>query len=378
MNSKKFWNLFFLAIVLLLSIQGYRKIPRGPFWGLDFQNLYAFQNCENSLTPYEVSGEECGDHFGRAMYYPPLLYWSFTWVRAFDFKTAIFIWNFITILLMLWTLKVWLPTWRGPPLFFSLLLFLQVPLLFALERGNNDVLVLVLWTFIYLLYRQNKFFLSGVVGAAATLLKVYPGIPIAGLTFTFLMAKSKSLKGYLLGGILGGTVIFLLTFQNSLTYFFTVLPSWSSAMQPIHTTSHSLHSLGWPTPVVIGLSGILFCVWVYRSQRILQSDLAYVFAGWLAISTYFSRISNDYNLVTIYPLFFLLFHRTLHRDPTPGSRRGLIQWSFLWIGVLAFFGNRFLFENPLYSALSFHKLLQWSWLLCAGMPHFYTESQPQK
>ncbi len=48
---------------------------------------------------------------------------------------------------------------------------------------------------------------------------------------------------------------------------------------------------------------------MFASADGCRRDPALLFAGALAISTYFSSLSNDYNLITAYPLLIMLFIR---------------------------------------------------------------------
>src|SRR5881392_1416985 len=53
--------------LLAVSVPAARLIPASPFWGLDFQNVYAFHHCDAANDPYLATGVECGDVFGRDM-----------------------------------------------------------------------------------------------------------------------------------------------------------------------------------------------------------------------------------------------------------------------------------------------------------------------
>ena len=99
---------------------------------------------------------------------------------------------------------------------------------------------------------------------------------------------------------------------------------------------------------------------MFASARRLQSDPALLFAGALAISTYFSSLSNDYNLITAYPLLIMLFIRA---TSAPWSS---LATALLLVGLVAIVGNRalFVFSN---AAIVGHIALQWVWLLAVGL-----------
>src|SRR5580698_208147 len=104
------WGYLAVLVLCVVSIRAYTLIPgwSGAFgshpnrfaiaegawpsippwegeWGLDFQNLYTFHHCGRDHDLYAATGHACGDWLGRAMLYPPVLYWSFYWTRAFSF-----------------------------------------------------------------------------------------------------------------------------------------------------------------------------------------------------------------------------------------------------------------------------------------------------
>src|SRR5205823_15102294 len=141
-----------LAVGLLVaSVPAFRVIPFGPFWGWDLENLFVFHRCTAPAAtshwlarnaPYLLSGHACADSAGRAMYYPPLVYWSFTWLRLLPLFAAVRLWA-VVILLGVCSLPLfWLPAgerlptraWRLYLLW--LLMLAQFPVIFSIERAN--------------------------------------------------------------------------------------------------------------------------------------------------------------------------------------------------------------------------------------------------
>src|SRR5437016_5580229 len=149
-----------LLILLIGSIPAYRLIPFHAFWGLDLHNLYVFHNCESRNRPYLIAGSLCGDSLGREMFYPPFLYWCFFWLRHVSFRTAILLWTISIPIALFLSFRNWAPLSRKK-LALWLLLLVQFPVVFAMERGNSDILVVLLWTLSFVFFRSHRFFLSG-------------------------------------------------------------------------------------------------------------------------------------------------------------------------------------------------------------------------
>ena len=104
------WLGFALVLaVLFASLRSYKLIPawgaRDP--GLDLLNVYDFHHCAGHDDPYLVSGATCGDPLGRAMPYPPLMYWLQGWLRWVSFPRAWRLWSVFILLSLLWAAVVW-------------------------------------------------------------------------------------------------------------------------------------------------------------------------------------------------------------------------------------------------------------------------------
>ena len=72
------------------------------------------------------------------------------------------------------------------------------------------------------------------------------------------------------------------------------------------------------------------------ARAIARGDMALALAGALAVSTYLQATSNDYNLITTYPLLLLLFLRAQRTN----------RWTLLVLGLFAIAGDRQLFTIP--------------------------------
>lgn len=317
--TRNLWAAVFLA-VLVASIPydlGKSLLPFYRFWGVDFQNLYAFHHCELRNEPYAhpQAAEICHDAVKRPMRYPPLLYWSFLWTRPFSYPVA----------LRMWVMFILIGTYLGITCFldrealgqrriqlFVGLLFAQFPALYAIERANNDVWIVLLWGLAYLFFRRRQYFTAGALAGLAAVAKVYPAF--AAIVVVIAVAQDRrAATRFVAGMAAAGAGVCLLFARSTLTYV-RVLREFAGEMPEPSIQSHGLPAFFSPLAVVV-LGGSLFFFWTAAGRRLHragQHDL--LFAGALAIATFFSTTSNDYNLITVYPLMALLFVRSLRPD----------------------------------------------------------------
>lgn len=360
-----------IVLLLVLSIPAVGLIPFGPFLGLDFHNLVVFHDCAARDNPYVGTGFACGDAAGRDMLYPPLLYWSFVWVRLVPFATGVAIWEATIIVGLLAALTAWVPRGQrsGPEgarlaVFIGLLAF-QFPVMFAMERGNNDVLVLIAWTITLRLFVSGRFGAAGFVAGLAAALKLYPvfACVVAGLALTSWAWRDRRGRRPVLlfagGGASALALAGLAFLEQNVLYLTDQLPRFANEHPEVFVSSHPLSSIApggnmW----VLGLP--LLVVWVIAGTRLIPRDPALAFAGALAISTYFASTTNDYNLMTTYPLLLLLFLRSMRARMSP------LSFSLLLLGLVAIVGNRYLFAGS-QGAMGLHVALQWLWLMTSGL-----------
>jgi hypothetical protein len=308
--------------LLLFGLLSLRLIPfHEPFWGLDFQNIYAFETCPEALKAgiYSVSGKVCGDATGRPFIYPPAMFQSFAWVRWFTFSQALTIWDATMVAIMVGVGSTWLwldrqahSGWRTVVLaVFWLGLMVQYPFVFALERSNNDVIPIALWTVAAVMFVGRRYALSGGFAGLAIALKVYPLVATAIVVIG--MARSSRARLALLGtGVLAGALLAsVLWWHDTVHYVAVVLPEFAALTPRLTVFSHPIRSLPLPPVITMGIAVVLFGSWALASWRTLPQAPLIVFAGALAISTYFSSTSWDYNLITVYPLLLLTATRAL-------------------------------------------------------------------
>jgi hypothetical protein len=218
-----------------------------------------------------------------------------------------------------------------------LLLLLQMPMAFAVERGNIDALVIPIFMggAYFLATRRAK--IAGLFFATACWMKVYPVVPsFVILAALFLDRESRKTAFFplLSGFIAGGVGWAILLAPDSFRYVFEVLPRFASEHGGYGASSHTLYR-GWPS---LFLKLPLLGLWTYFVNRFLKRDLMLALTGALAISTFFQNLSNDYNLITTYPFLFVLMHRCLRRG------MGWADFGILLLTLQAFVGDRTLLE----------------------------------
>jgi hypothetical protein len=363
----------FLA-TMALSLPSYRLIPGWnrevagwPFtWGLDLFNVYAFHTCAGRNHPYLWTGLQCGDPLGRAMPYPPLLYWGFAWLRALSFPVARAVWAVVLAAVFVAAALTWaaLASARGRArtVAFGLALCVQFPAVFAIERGNNDAVVVAIWTLAAVLFVRGRSAAAGAAAAAAAAAKLYPlfacAIVVAGGARDVLRRKpiDPALLRWGAGFALAAVLDALLFWTDSVQYAEHVLPTFAAHLPAASLHSHSVPAtFGSYAPAV---SGAVLAAWGFASARRLRECPVDVLAGALAVSTFVARVSFDYNLVTAYPLLVVQAARCFS-DRTARLAPG----SVLALGVLGVVAHRGWFG----AHAVVHVGLQVAWLLASAM-----------
>jgi hypothetical protein len=345
-----------LVAFLVLSMTSLRSLPFRQPIGFDLSNLVAYQKCATGVSPYLIDGHTCGDVADRFMSYPPLLFHSFRWLRPLSLQTAMHLWVPFLLLGMGVTLYLWARLAARPaaddrrwelPIFCGLLL-VQYPFVFELERGQSDVVPLLLVTFGAWLFKYKKHSLAGVTMGLATAYKLYPLLVCAVVTIGLLMAwrhRGRRVNADWLrfgaSALAAFVAVNLAFFPDAKLYFLRVLPRVSDSYIPASVWVHS-HAFPSLAGAQYSRFSWAFCIglvalWGWAAeQAILHGDALSAVAGGLAISTYFYAYSYDYNLVTTYPLLMLLFLRA----------RQTGRWGVFALGVFAIAADRRIFADP--------------------------------
>jgi hypothetical protein len=367
--------LVFAVLLVVGSIPGVRTIPGwGRTFGLDLHHIQAFHTCASRDSPYAATGRACGDPLVPFMVYPPLLYWSFAWTRLVSLSLGRWLWaGFIALVLLgiplAWTrpdphaAARW-PRGRVAACLFGAVLLLGFPALFAMERGNNDVLVVLAWTSAFLLFASGRPFLCGGASGLAVALKLYPltsvvvlaaGLAVAAVTEGRRRWREAALVGA--GAVIAPALVCLALFGQTREYLSRRLPAFAAQLSEVAIYSHSVPATLGPLPAR-WVSGGLLLVWAAVAFYRFSSRPRELFAGALAISTYFAGTSYDYDLITVYPLLVVALQAALTRArPIDWA-----SWTVFLVGLIAVVAHRgWLADFP-----RAHVILQLVWLFVAA------------
>ena len=288
------------------------------FLGLDFFNNY--QASRHWLAGGDAYRESIGDPLARAFCYPPLVLPTFAWCGWFTPQRAYHI--FLLALTTLAGLGVWSAcrarrelNLQPLPVTFALAAVLfSTPILYALERGNFDLLVLAPLLVAAWALRERGWFRDGVAGlclAYAAGIKVYPALLILGLV------PLRRPRALALCGVAG--FLLLLFHFGDYGAFRANAAEMAAQNDPrvsrfLSGTMHSL-SATWPLLVeplrseLLGrLPGMVAALlilgpiigWVswrlFRCPEPSRAILPY-FLWITATATFFPPVANDYSLV---------------------------------------------------------------------------------
>jgi hypothetical protein len=342
---------FLLLVAFMVTcIASLTAIPVLTPWGADMQNIHCFQQCVHGQSPYVMNARACGDVWARPFYYPPFLFAFFRWVRPLSLHTTMRIWTTFVIgafvgIMVAWAKHITRERSAGERhqiVLFCILLLLQYPFVFALERGNSDTVNVIFYTLAAFLFVRGRVLLAGAAAGVAAGFKLSPVVAIVVMTGALMLHRSAGRWAWLrfCGGAFGAFLLTLLVFfGEAKRYLFDVLPRYAEIITPAKEWGHSI-----PTFVGRGYGGFglllgasLMAAWVWAGARALaRGDAAMALAGSLAVSTYIPRTSFDYNLISTYPLLLLLFLRAQRTN----------RWALLAFGVFAIAGDRRLFALP--------------------------------
>lgn len=368
-----------IAALLLASIHGFTAMPFMRPVGADLHNLYVFHQCAARDAPYLGSGPACGDVAGRDMIYPPVLYFSFAWVRPLNFEAVTLLWSAVVAIGTFASLLAFAPAarWRGDGRLglFAGLLLVGYPLLFALERGNNDVIVLLCWAGALLAWRAGRAGLAGLALGVSVAFKIYPAVgalPVAVAVVAGLLTRPETRRAglrFAAGGVAGAALPNLLLWDQVVTWATVKLPGFSSSLGPTSSFNHSLPSTFAPMSPV-PFQAVLLLAWSVAAVRRWRDDPALVMAGALAASTSVASSSFDYNLITALPLLLLQF-----QGATAGGRwRWLVDLALL-AGLVAVAGHRAVYDLDQGLVVGRVYLL-WGWMVVSAVLAAWRRTAP--
>ena len=288
------------------------------FLGLDFLNNY--QASRHWLAGGDVYHETFGDPLGRTFCYPPLVLPTFAWCNWFPSQRALHI--FLLLLLAITGVGVWsaararneLGSQRLPIAVLLAAVLFSTPVLYALERGNFDLLVLPPLLLAAWALRERSWWRDGLAGAClayAAGIKIYPAILVLGLiplrrprAFVFAGLAGLVLLSFHSGDYAGFRAnAAALVAQNDprVNHFLgwtmhSLSATWSLLVEPLGLKPLSR------LPGLVAAGLILGPVLVWTSWRVFRyaasSRLILPYFLWLtALASFFPPVANDYSLV---------------------------------------------------------------------------------
>jgi glycosyl transferase family 87 len=343
----------FLLLVgfMIVSLASLSAIPLITPWGADLHNVHIFEHCVAGRSPYLVEARACGDMWGRPFYYPPFLFAFFRWMQPLTLATSLRIWTAFLLVAFAGIFYAWPKKIAREPahgerhelVTFCILLLLQYPFVFALERGNTDTVCVVFYTLAAYLFVRRQIWFAGMAAGIAAGFKLSPVIAVIVMTGALGWAWRRAGAWTWLrfgGGALTAFALTLLVFfREAKIYLIDVFPKYAKTLTPAREYAHSVPTFvgGDYTYFGYALGACLVFAWVWAAARaVARGDNAFAFAGSLAVSTYVQRTSFDYNLISAYPLLLLLFLRAQRTN----------RWALLAFGLFAIAGDRRLFLLP--------------------------------
>jgi hypothetical protein len=314
---------------------------------------------------YSVSGAVCGDVGGRDFNYPPALFHGFFWVESFSYEQAVAIWDGLMAASMIAVGAAWAwvdgrlrrDRWSLVLAIFWLMLLAQFPFVFALERSNNDVIPVLLWTAAAAFFIRQRFVVSGGFAGLAIALKVYPIVAFVVVAIGTVRVRWRIAALVGLGCAIGGLVASVFWWDETIEYVTKVLPSFANLTPELAVYSHTLSPQVAGPVVTAALGAALLASWVIVAWRRLATAPLLVFGGALAISTYFSSTSYDYNLITTYPLLLLVVARALEPGRIPAWKAAALA------GIVTIVAGRGIFTPAGQLVTQIATLISIAWLV---------------
>ena len=338
-----------------------------PSLGVDFSGSYlAVRHFLNGGNPYV---EEFGDFRGTYAY-PPAALAFHLWTYLVPFGAAIAIWcAYIATVATIGAhvalrIRRALKLERVPYAFALIAVLGSTPVVFAMERGNCDALVLMLILLMIPALRRTGWLSDATLGFLAGLaawVKIYPGL----LVFAFIFLRRSRATAF---GVLAMILIAVIPLPATRWFFHNTTTAQHDRSAPlteivewlrsptfdqadirdgdeIQAFGHSLTTYWRATftstrlatvPGALAAAVILFSAGLWVSLKVYRcphrSRIAYPYLLWVAtVGTFFMPFSFDYNLIYL-PILALAVW----------SARDSMYVHLLWGPVL------FLFWHPLY------------------------------
>ncbi|MBF0254240.1 MAG: DUF2029 domain-containing protein [Candidatus Omnitrophica bacterium] len=349
-----------------LTLPSFRITLGIPIWtekggiGLDFR-VYDHL-VRHTRTCFEAYEYRANPFMKSNLMAPPLSYYFFGWTRLLPENGAAFVWTLFNLFGIFLITLIWMTRAgcsAGPPgaasgpslrLLISGLFLFTYPVLFAFERGQTDIVVLILVSAGIFAYDKRRFFVSGLLISVAAFFKVYPvllaaAIGLAGLALVTSRGAAPEQRDLqrrrglgLLGGLAAGAwVSVAFCWPETLYYIRTVLGELERGAEDLWMTHSMSIVYGWRGVAVAGLlwaAGVacLVRLTLGRSEESRQAEASYLrrfsLAYLTAVMVYFASVSFDYNLILTIPLLAVL----LCGEPRRGRRLMLAGFGLFFTG----------------------------------------------
>lgn len=312
------WLVWWLACLARGTFLGGEAtwIPTQSPLGVDFHGpAQATRHWLQGGNPYN---EPFGDPLNRPHIYPPAAFVLYAWVSLVPRELAFPLWSLLFLLLATILVIVclrqrqWLGLDEWPTSAGLAMVALSTPFLFAMERGNCDLVVVGLVLTAVSALRRRTLASDGLAGMAlafACWIKIYP---VVLLPVLLVWGRWRAL----LGTILASVVMGLADLPMVLDWFQRVQAYTQDFDLAFVPTAHSLSTywrrllIGGPldglgrVPGQLAAGAILVPAALLGSYRIARWDrngrlMAPCFLWCLALATFLPPVSNDYNLIVL-------------------------------------------------------------------------------
>jgi hypothetical protein len=295
-------------------VKGHRTwVPLANWIGVDFlSNYHASRHWLAGGDPYT---EPFGDPLNRPFVYSPVVLALFGWCRSVTAHQAVVIWTVALAVMaaigaaVCWRTRRQLGLWPLPLPFLMAALLASFPIVFEMERGNCDLLVLMLIVIAAGALGKHSLprdLAAGFCVAVAVWIKIYPALLLPGLV-------AARRPRALVCAAVAYLAIGLADYPDTLRHVHAMRSYIADYDIGLHPTAHPFGTYWkhlWAgtrlaaltkIPGTVGACGVLapLVLWVTYNLFRQRSGgaLLYPYFAWLAaVGTFLPPVSNDYNL----------------------------------------------------------------------------------
>jgi Glycosyltransferase family 87 len=283
----------------ILSVDFLSNYQAAPFW-------------VNGGNPYR---EDFGDPLKRPYTYSPICLVLFSWCSFFKVRQAVLVWTVALAVMaaaaafVCWRHRQKLDLWSLPLPFLLATVLCSTPVLFEMERGNCDLVVLMLLACAaWALAKEGLVgdILAGTCAAAATWMKIYPGLLGLGL---LVIRRPRALACLLAAYLAIGAA----DYKDTLQSIASIRAYVRDYDIPVHASAHPFGTYWkhlWEgsrlaflnkLPGTVAATATLLPVVLWVSMHVHRCRnrrfVLFPYFAWLtAVATFLPPVSNDYNL----------------------------------------------------------------------------------